>query len=66
MGVCKLCCLKTGLEIWNPGTLPLGLDTAKLRLPHPSIPANPLLAEPMYLAGYIERLGTGSGYNSIM
>lgn len=26
-----------------------------------SIPANPLLAEPMYLAGYIERMGTGTG-----
>ena len=25
-----------------------------------SIPANPLLADPMYLAGYIERLGTGT------
>lgn len=49
------------LEIWNPGQLPLGLNTAKLRQPHTSIPANPLLAEPMYLAGYIERLGTGTG-----
>jgi ATP-dependent DNA helicase RecG len=49
------------LEIWNPGSLPYGLDTAKLRLPHTSIPANPLLADPMYLAGYIERLGTGTG-----
>lgn len=48
------------LEIWNPGTLPLGWSTAKLRVPHPSIPANPLLAEPMYLSGYIERLGTGT------
>lgn len=24
------------------------------------MPANPLLANPMYLAGYIERLGTGT------
>jgi len=52
---------KDRLEIWNPGTLPLGLNTQKLRHPHSSIPANPLLAEPMYLAGYIERLGTGTG-----
>lgn len=52
---------KNRLEIWNPGQLPLGLNTAKLRQPHTSIPANPLLAEPMYLAGYIERLGTGTG-----
>ncbi|MDO9510136.1 MAG: ATP-binding protein [Bacteroidales bacterium] len=46
---------------WNPGKLPYGLTTAKLREPHNSIPANPLLAEPMYLSGYIERMGTGTG-----
>ena len=39
----------------------MGLSPAKLRQPHWSIPANPLLAEPMYLAGYIERMGTGTG-----
>ena len=27
---------------------------------HPSIPHNPLLAEPMYLAGFLERMGTGT------
>ncbi|MHB8336114.1 MAG: ATP-binding protein [Ignavibacteriaceae bacterium] len=47
------------LEIWNPGQLPDKLTLSKLKLPHSSFPANPLLAEPMYLAGYIERLGTG-------
>ena len=52
---------KDRLEIWNPGSLPFGLTTAKLREPHSSIPANPLLAEPMYLAGFIERIGTGTG-----
>lgn len=52
---------KDRLEIWNPGCLPFGLTTTKLKLPHSSIPANPLLAEPMYLAGYIERMGTGTG-----
>lgn len=45
----------------NPGNLPFGLTITKLRQPHRSIPANPLLAEPMYLAGYIERMGTGTG-----
>ena len=49
------------IEVWNPGNLPLGLSPAKLSHPHNSIPANPLLAEPMYLVGYIERLGTGTG-----
>jgi len=37
------------LEIWNPGSLPIGWSVE-----------NPLLAEPMYLAGYIERIGTGT------
>ncbi len=31
-----------------------------LKTVHPSAPRNPLIAEPMYLAGYIERLGTGT------
>src|SRR5690606_1206899 len=51
---------KNRLEIWNPGHLPLGWTTEKLKQLHTSVPANPLLAEPMYLAGYIERLGTGT------
>ena len=48
------------LEITNPGTLPLGWTTDRLKTLHNSIPHNPLLAHPMYLAGYIERLGTGT------
>jgi predicted HTH transcriptional regulator len=49
------------LEIWNPGTLPPTLTLAKLREPHGSVPGNPLLAEPLYLTKYIERMGTGTG-----
>ena len=60
-GSVQVMLFKDRLEIWNPGNLPYGLTTAKLREPHYSIPANPLLAEPMYLAGYIERMGTGTG-----
>jgi predicted HTH transcriptional regulator len=48
------------VEIWNPGSLPPSLTLAQLRQPHGSVPANPLLAEPLYLAQYIERLGTGT------
>ncbi len=33
---------------------------SQLKINHGSFPVNPLLAEPMYLAGYIERLGTGT------
>jgi len=51
---------KDRLEIWNPGSLPLGWKIEKLKQLHTSVPANPLLAQPMYLAGYIERLGTGT------
>lgn len=31
-----------------------------LAQPHKSMPANPLLADPMYWAGYIEKVGTGT------
>ena len=50
---------KDRLKIWNPGVLPPNLTLESLRGPHASIPANPLLAEPMYLTKYIERMGTG-------
>lgn len=49
------------LEVWNPGTLPPSLTLEKLKHPHGSVPANPLLAEPLYLTKYIERMGTGTG-----
>ena len=49
------------LEVWNPGTLPPSLTLAQLRQPHGSVPGNPLLAEPLYLTQYIERIGTGTG-----
>ena len=48
------------LEIWNPGGLPPSLTLEMLRLPHGSVPRNPLLAESLYLAKYIERMGTGT------
>ena len=48
------------LEVWNPGSLPFGLSPAKLKQLHSSLPPNPVLANPIYLAGYIERMGTGT------
>ena len=48
------------LEVWNPGHLPYGLTIEKLYIPHISMPANPLIAESMYLHGTIERMGTGT------
>ena len=47
------------LEIRNPGRLPSPITLEKLRGAHSSVPANPLLAESLYLAEYTERRGTG-------
>lgn len=47
------------LVVWNPEQLPYHLTIPKLKKPQGSFPANPLLAESLYLAGYIERMGTG-------
>lgn len=48
------------LEVWNPGELPPALTPERLRAPHASIPRNPLIAEPLYLARYIEKAGSGT------
>ncbi|MBI2518562.1 MAG: DUF4062 domain-containing protein [Opitutae bacterium] len=48
------------LEVWNPGALPPSLTLQNLREPHGSVPGNPLVAEPLYLTKYIERMGTGT------
>ncbi len=48
------------LEVWNPGELPPSLTPELLRHPHASIPHNPLVAEPLFLAHYNEKAGTGT------
>jgi predicted HTH transcriptional regulator len=48
------------LEVWNPGALPGTLTPASLREDHASVPNNPLIADPLYLARYIEKAGTGT------
>jgi len=48
------------LEVTNPGELPAGLTPEKLRIMHPSIPRNPLIADPLFLAHYMEKAGTGT------
>ena len=48
------------LEVMNSGRLPPVLTAEMLRMPHRSLPGNPLLAESMYLLQYIERMGTGT------
>ena len=47
------------LEVWNLGELPPALTLKSLLKPHGSYPHNPLIAEPLYLTKYIERMGTG-------
>jgi predicted HTH transcriptional regulator len=59
-GSVQVMLFKNRLAVYNPGSLPMGWTTEKLKKTHTSIPANPLLAQPMYLKGYIERLGTGT------
>ncbi|MDA0335471.1 MAG: DUF4062 domain-containing protein [bacterium] len=48
------------LEVWNPGKLPPELTPELLRQPHASIPRNPLICEPLFLARYAEKAGTGT------
>jgi ATP-dependent DNA helicase RecG len=48
------------LEVWNPGLLPEGLSVDDLRVLHKSRPRNKLIAQVFFLAGHIERWGTGT------
>ena len=48
------------VEVSNPGRLPKGFTPEHLTKPHSSEPANPHIAHPLYLAHYIESLGTGT------
>ena len=44
----------------NAGKLPQGTTITKLTKEHNSNPVNPVLANPVYLTGYIEQMGTGT------
>jgi len=48
------------IEVWNPGELPPPLTLDSLREPHRSIARNQRICEPLFLAGYIEKYGTGT------
>jgi predicted HTH transcriptional regulator len=48
------------VEVWNPGELPPSLTPESLRQQHPSLPRNPLIAEQLFLAHYIEKVGSGT------
>ena len=59
-GSVQVMLFKDRLEIWNPGKLPHGMTIEKLNGRHNSQPVNPVLANPVYLTGYIEQMGTGT------
>jgi len=46
--------------IWNPGKLSSGLTLEQLKVAHPSLPHNRLIAEAFFYAGYIEKWGSGT------
>ena len=48
------------IEIMNPGKLPKQLKISDLNKKHLSIPVNPFLARPFYLAGFINQIGYGT------
>ena len=48
------------VEVINPGGLPEQLTISDLAKRHLSIPVNPFLARPFFLAGYINQLGYGT------
>ena len=47
------------VEIWNPGEFPPGTTIETMREPHGPLPRNPLIAEPLFRAGYAEKAGSG-------
>ena len=59
-GSVQVMLFKDRLEVWNPGRLPQGMTIDKLSSVHASRPVNPVLANPVYLTGYIEQMGTGT------
>lgn len=48
------------LEVGNSGRLPEGMSVEDLRVPHPSRPNNPDIAQAAFLAGLMERWGIGT------
>ena len=48
------------VEVWNSGSLPPELTVEDLKKPHTSFPANPYLANVLYLADYAQRAGSGT------
>ena len=59
-GSVQVMLFRNRLEVWNPDQLPYGLTVSKLLEPHKSLPANPLIADPLFWTGYVDKVGTGT------
>lgn len=59
IGSVQVTVTRNRIIVRNPGTLPVELTKADLLKEHGSYPHNPLVAEVMFQAGYIEKYGTG-------
>jgi ATP-dependent DNA helicase RecG len=47
------------LQLWNYGSLPVGITLDQLSKSHSSFPRNPILADACFLGGYIDSWGSG-------
>jgi len=59
-GAVQVMVFNNRIEIWNPGKLSSRLTIDRLKKPHTSYPNNPLIAEILYLADYIQKAGSGT------
>lgn len=59
-GATQISVFSDRVEVWNPGELLAPLTIEKLREPHRSVTRNARVSEALYLAGYIEKYGTGT------
>jgi ATP-dependent DNA helicase RecG len=48
------------LQVWNPGKLPNVLTVESLKTDHLSLPRNTIIADLLFLAGFIEQWGSGT------
>jgi predicted HTH transcriptional regulator len=60
LGAVQVSVFSDRVEVWNPGELLAPLTFEKLREPHRSVTRNARVCEALYLAGYIEKYGTGT------
>lgn len=65
-GAAQVAVFANRVEVRNPGRLPADLTIEQLAVEHTSYPRNAKLAEGLFFARYIEKLGTGTGHDSAL